>query len=321
MLRGRRRRGRDAMSDASGFFDLQVNGYAGVDFNDDAATADDVSRACDAMRRDEVSQALATIITADPEAMARRIARIAAARAGDALVRDVVAGIHVEGPFISSEAGYVGAHPAEHARPASLEAAQRLIDAGQGLVRLATLAPERDPDGAVTRWLAAQGVRVSAGHSNASLDQLRQAIDVGLTMFTHLGNGCPLLMHRHDNVIQRVLSLAKHLWVCFIADGVHVPFVALRNYLTIVGEQRAIVVSDAIAAAGKGPGVYRLAGQEVVVDEQLATWSADRSHLVGSACTLKQMAANLRDELGLSPAAIESLTSRNPRLAIGSASR
>ncbi len=258
---------------AGGYFDLQVNGYAGVDFNSDALTVDEAHRACAAMRADGVDQALATVITADLDQMARRIARIAAARTADPVVAECLAGIHVEGPFLSSEAGYVGADPAAHAQPASLDAAKRLLDAGGGAVRLVTLAPERDPDGAVTRWLVAQGVRVSAGHCNPSVDQLRRAIDAGLSMFTHLGNGCPLMLHRHDNVIQRVLSLADRLCVTFIADGVHVPFPALKNYLAVVGPERAIVVSDAIAAAGMGPGVYHLAGQEIVVDEQLATWS------------------------------------------------
>jgi N-acetylglucosamine-6-phosphate deacetylase len=271
------------------------------------------------MRADGVDRALATLITADLDVMERRLQQIAVGRAADPLVADVIAGIHVEGPFISDEAGYVGAHPAAAARPASLEAAKRLLDAGEGLVRLVTLAPERDPAGTVTRWLVVKGVRVSAGHCNPTLDQLKRAIDAGLSMFTHLGNGCPLVMHRHDNVIQRVLSMSDRLWVTFIADGVHVPFHALKNYLAVVGPERAIIVSDATAAAGMGPGVYELAGQKVVVDEQLATWSADRSHLVGSACTMKQMAANLRRELGLGAIEVARLTSENPRRAIGGA--
>ncbi|MCC6494115.1 MAG: N-acetylglucosamine-6-phosphate deacetylase, partial [Pirellulales bacterium] len=161
-----------------------------------------------------------------------------------------------------------------------------------------------------------QGVCVSAGHCNPTIDELSAAIDAGLSMFTHLGNGCPLAMHRHDNIIQRVLSVADRLWISFIADGVHIPFFALANYLRVVGLQRAIVVSDAVAAAGMGPGVYRLAGQEVEVDEHLATWAADRSHLVGSACTLEQMAANLRGPLALSEDEVLRLTSENPRAAV-----
>jgi N-acetylglucosamine-6-phosphate deacetylase len=228
----------------------------------------------------------------------------------------MIAGIHIEGPFISAEPGYVGAHPAKATRPATRDAASKLLSAADGLVRLITLAPEQDADGGVTRWLVEQGVCVSAGHCNPTLDELERAIDAGLSMFTHLGNGCPLLLNRHDNVVQRVLSLAERLWICFIADGVHVPFVALRNYLKIAGPQRAIIVTDAIAAAGMGPGVYTLAGQEVVVDERLATWSADKSHLVGSACTMMQAVSNLQDELSIASHAIVQMTVENPRAAL-----
>ena len=109
--------------------------------------------------------------------------------------------------------------------------------------------------------LAGAGVVVSAGHCDPSLDQLRAAIDAGLSMFTHLGNGCPMQLHRHDNVIQRALLACRRPplpWVSFIADGAHVPFFALRNYLKVVGFDRAIVVTDAIAPAGLGPGRYTL---------------------------------------------------------------
>ena len=85
---------------------------------------------------------------------------------------------------------------------------KRLLDAAGGLTKVVTLAPERDPGFRVTRMLARKNVIVSAGHSDASVDQLQAAIDAGLAMFTHLGNGCPMQMHRHDNIIQRVLSLS-----------------------------------------------------------------------------------------------------------------
>jgi N-acetylglucosamine-6-phosphate deacetylase len=303
------------MAAAPGFgkyVDLQVNGYAGVDFNSDELTGEALHEACQRLRADGVAQILATIITDDLDAMRRRLSKLAKLRQADSLASDVIAGLHVEGPFISGESGYFGAHPAQAVRPASRDAAAQLLEAGDGLVRLMTLAPERDPAGEVTRWLADQRVIVSAGHCNPSLDQLERSIDAGLSMFTHLGNGCPLQMHRHDNIIQRVLSLAGRLWVCFIADGVHVPFVALRNYLRLVGPERAIVVSDAVAAAGQGPGRYTLAGQEVIVDDQLATWAADKSHLVGSACTMSHAVGNLQRDLMLSPAFIEQVTVTNP---------
>lgn len=304
------------LPDGPAYFDLQVNGYAGVDFNGDRLSGVELEAACQAMRADGVAQFLATIITDDLAVMAARAQRLVNATAASEIAASMVAGIHFEGPFISREPGYVGAHPPQAARAATIDAAAQLTDSASGLLRLVTLAPEQDADGRVTAWLADQGVTVSAGHCNPSLEQLRRSIDAGLSMFTHLGNGCPLLMHRHDNVIQRVLSLADKIWICFIADGVHIPFVALQNYLRLVGPERTIIVSDAISAAGKGPGVYTLAGHHVVVDEQLATWAADRSHLVGSACTLRQMAENLRTKLSLSDETIHQLTVDNPRAAL-----
>ena len=306
-----------ASDDPANVFDLQVNGYAGVDFNGDDLLAESLHRACERLRADGVGEALATVITDRPNAMTRRLARLAELRAADSLVEQTIVGLHIEGPFISAAPGYVGAHPAAAACDAAPGLAERLLEAGQGLVKLVTLAPERDASGAVTRLLVDRGVVVSAGHCDPTLEELRAAIDAGLSMFTHLGNGCPLLMHRHDNIIQRVLSLADRLWVMFIADGVHVPLVALKNYLRLVGPERAIIVSDAIAAAGMGPGEYQLAGQEVVVDDRLATWAADRSHLIGSACPLRQAVANLTSELGLAAAAVERMVGANPRAAIG----
>ena len=161
-----------------------------------------------------------------------------------------------------------------------------LLDAGYGLTRLVTLAPERNPGLKVTRWLAGQQVLVSAGHCDPSINELHAAIDAGLSLITHLGNGCPLMMCRHDNIIQRVLSLRERLTICFIADGVHVPPAVLGNYLQLAGMDRSIVVSDAIAAARLGPGRYTLGEQSVNVGADLVARSAEGSHFVGSTATM-----------------------------------
>lgn len=298
-----------------GFVDLQVNGYAGVDFNS-PLTVGDLERVCTQLRDDGVASILATVITDDVQRMTQRITELRQARDQSPVVRDVIAGIHIEGPFISPEPGYVGAHPAAAVRPAELLPMQRLVAAGEGLVRIVTLAPEHDDRCHVTKWLTDNRIVVSAGHCNPSLERLRMAIDHGLSMFTHLGNGCPRQLDRHDNIIQRVLSLAKHLWIGFIADGIHVPFPALGNYLAAAGISRAFVVTDAISAAGLGPGCYRLGEREVVVDEQLATWSADGAHLAGAATTMPRAYQNLQEGLGLSAEDAQRLTVDNPTAAI-----
>jgi N-acetylglucosamine-6-phosphate deacetylase len=190
---------------------------------------------------------------------------------------------------------------------------RRLLDAGSGLVKLVTLAPEMDSDMHVTRLLAREGILVSAGHSNASLDELQQGIDAGLRMFTHLGNGCPAELPRHDNIISRVLSLADRLWISFIADGAHIPFFVLRNYLKVTSLEQVVIVTDAIAAAGCGPGVFQLGQRMVSVGEDGVPRSPDDSHLVGSGTIMSRMDHNLRTEVGLSQAQVDLLTRGNPR--------
>src|SRR5580658_9381675 len=194
--------------------DLQVNGFGGIDFNQDSLTADDLHEACAQLASYGVEAILATIITEKIEVMARRVANLARLRLLDPQAQKIIVGFHIEGPFLNAEPGYRGAHPAEVIHPADMDEMRRLLDAAQGLTRIVTLAPEADPGYKVTRMLADQGITVSAGHCNPSLDELRAAIDAGLRMFTHLGNGCPMQLPRHDNIIQRALSQADKLWLC-----------------------------------------------------------------------------------------------------------
>jgi len=301
----------------SGFIDLQVNGYGGVDFNQDDLTAEQLHAACLRLREGGTDTILATIITEHLEKMAARIARIVELRQHDPLAAKLIGGIHVEGPFINPADGYRGAHPADAVRSANVDDMKRLLDAGAGLVRIVTLAPERDPGLATTRMLARQGIVVAAGHCDSTLDELLAAIDAGLSMFTHLGNGCPMRMHRHDNIIQRALSLADRLRISFIADGAHVPFFALRNYLRAAGIDRCIIVSDAVAPAGLGPGRYNLGRWDLHIGEDLVARAPDRSHLIGSAITMRQAAHNLSTSLGLSDSDVDVLCRLNPRRLLG----
>jgi N-acetylglucosamine-6-phosphate deacetylase len=304
------------MSNDDRFFDLQVNGYGGIDFNSDSLTPEQLHLACERLALDGVGGVLATIITDDIESMCRRLEALCRCRNADPLAREIIAGIHIEGPFINETPGYRGAHPADQIIPANLELMRKLLDAAEGLIRLVTLAPERDANLDVTRFLAGRGVVVSAGHTDASLDVLKSAIDAGLSMFTHLGNGCPMLLPRHDNIIQRVLSLSDQLWITFIADGAHVAWPALRNYLRAATLDRSIVVTDAISAAGLGPGRYTLGHWDLLIGEDRVARAPDGSHLVGSAGTMPLSRSNLLEYLKLTEAQVHQLTAENPRRAV-----
>ncbi len=298
------------------FFDLQVNGYAGIDFNSGALTTEEARVACEAMREDGTTGALATVITDSMEGMKGKLRRLVKAREEDEVVRETLAGLHIEGPFLNPAHGFIGAHPRDCARPATVDAMKELLEAAAGLTRIVTLAPEYDEGFATTRFLAGEDIVVSAGHCDPSLDQLRAAIDAGLSMFTHLGNGCPLQLQRHDNIVERVLSLSEDLWICFIGDGVHVPPYALRNYLRAAGIERSLMVTDAISAARAGPGKYTLAGWDLEIGEDMIARSPDGSHFVGSTATMP-LVADVLQEMGIEDEEIADLCCKRPREVIG----
>ncbi|MEQ9455021.1 MAG: hypothetical protein RLN76_10580 [Phycisphaeraceae bacterium] len=298
--------------------DLQVNGYAGIDFNSEALTAEGLHRACELMRQDGVDATLATIITDDLPKMARKLARLVELREQDELIASVITGLHIEGPFISPKDGYRGAHPLDAVREASVQDASALFDAAGGLLRVFTLAPEQDPGGLTTRWLADRRVVVSAGHTNADGQTLDRAIDGGLSMVTHLGNGCPVELPRHDNVIQRLLARADHLLIGFIADGIHVPAFALKNYIAAAGHKRCFIVSDASAPAGMGPGRYSLGRLQLDVKDDLTVRLPGTGQLAGSAMPMRGAIEILRQQVGLSDDAIECMMDTNPRTMISS---
>jgi len=297
----------------SGYFDVQINGYAGVDFNSSTLTLEELRGACLRLEKDHVDGILLTLITDSIASLKSKISNVIKLRNQDPLIRRIVSGLHIEGPFISPVTGFIGAHPVVHAQKTDLAAMDSLLEAGEGLIKLVTLAPEMDPNDQLTRHLANEGILVSAGHSDATRDELQSAIDAGLSMFTHLANGCPMLMNRHDNIISRVLSLADQLWISFIADGAHIPFFVLSNYLKITGLDRVVIVTDAIAAAAAAPGVYQIGGQEVLVGEDGVPRSEEGTHFVGSGATMPQMVQRLQDELLFSRTQIDLVTKENPR--------
>ncbi len=299
-----------------GYIDLQVNGYAGIDFNQNDLAAEDIHEACARLKDDGVKGILATLITADIHEMSARLRRIVHLREQDALVKEIIIGLHIEGPFLSNKPGYGGAHSPALICPANVDKMKLLLDAADGLTRIVTLAPEADENYKVIKMLAREGITVAAGHCDPGLNELNAAIDAGLSMFTHLGNGCPLVLHRHDNIIHRALSLRDKLWLCFIADGIHIPFYVLRNYFDQVGFKKSIIVSDAMAGAGAVPGKYQLNNLQLEVGADRIVREPGKLSFAGSAIDMRLSYKNLISEIGLSEALAKQLTYENPMKSI-----
>jgi N-acetylglucosamine-6-phosphate deacetylase len=271
------------------YFDIQVNGAFGIDFNDSSLTFDQFQMSLSRLRESGVEKLFPTIITDDVDVMCARIRKLVDFKNANTDVMQMVAGIHVEGPFLSPIDGFRGTHPREHIAEANLEDMKRLLEAGQGLIRLVTLSPEHDCEFRTLQYLVSNKVCVFAGHTDASLNCLVKAIDQGLAGFTHLGNGCPLEMHRHDNIIQRVLSLSDQLYISLIGDGVHLPVWLLKSWLKRLPTTKVILTSDSMSAAGMPPGEYLIGGQPILVDADRRTRHRDHQYLAGSASTLQDI--------------------------------
>ena len=293
------------------YIDLQVNGAYGVDFNSDNLTADQFKFACLRLKESGVVGFLPTIITDSLDAMCHRIGAIASFVEDYPDASEVVRGIHIEGPFLSDRKGFYGTHPPQHILVAKEKDAMRLVDAGRGRVRLLTLAPEQDPGSEVTRRLSREGILVFAGHSDASFETLKRALDCGLRGFTHLGNGCVHQVDRQDNIMQRVLALREKLMITMIADGIHLPTWLLKSWLEIIGPDNSIIISDSMSAAGMPAGEYSIGNQHVIVEPSRRTKHRDHGYLAGSASTMADMDVVLTEMLSIESSRREQIMYRN----------
>jgi len=293
------------------YFDLQVNGAFGVDFNADNLDAEMFELACGKLSESGVVGFLPTIITDSIDSMCRRIQNVVRILEAKPELTRLVRGIHVEGPFISDQAGYYGTHPRQHVMRANEQSAMRLLEAGQGQVRLVTLAPEQDPNCQLIQRLSKEQVLVFAGHTDASFELMKRALDHGLVGFTHLGNGCVHQVERQDNIMQRVLALRDRLYITLIADGIHVPRWLLESWLSIIGTERSIIISDSISAAGMPAGEYSIGNQQIVVEPSRRTRHRDHGYLAGSASTMADMDHFLSKNLGTSESTRETIMSNN----------
>ncbi|WP_345752005.1 N-acetylglucosamine-6-phosphate deacetylase [Microbacterium rhizophilus] len=286
-----------------GFVDAHAHGARGVDF---ATVGADPSEAI-AWHAARGSTALvASLATGTLEDTRARLAELAPlVRAG------ALAGLHLEGPFLS--AGRRGAHNPELLRAPARSDIEALLGAGDGTIRMVTLAPELPGADDAIRVLAEAGVRVAIGHTEADADTVARAVDLGASIMTHLFNGMPPLHHRSPGPVGVGLSEAR-VTVELIGDGAHlddrVLDLALRDCAG-----RAMLVSDAMAAAGLGDGAYMLAGSDILVRGGVAT-VAGTDALAGSTSSVSDAVERLLAR-GADPATIAELTSATPARALG----
>ena len=292
-----------------GFVDMHAHGGGGASYTD--ANDSDILRAAMFHRSHGTTTTLASLVTASPADLLTAVYALAdSTRAG------AVAGIHLEGPWLS--AARCGAHdPAQLRDPAPTEI-DALLTAGGGAIRMVTLAPERTgSDDAITRFADA-GVIVAVGHTDATYEQTRHAVELGATVGTHLFNAMRPVHHREPGPAIALLQDAR-VTVELIADGVHVHPAMQRAVIEAAGADRVALVTDATAAAGLGDGEFRLGGMQVDVVEQVARVRGT-STIAGSTATMDQLfrsAAGLGSDRDAALAAAVQMTATTPARALG----
>jgi len=293
-----------------GLVDLQVNGFAGVDFGDPRLTAAAVARAVEAIGKTGVTRFLPTLVSSPLEVFT------ACARTLLSGGHAAIAGLHMEGPYISPEDGFRGAHARAFVRDAEIDDFRRRQDAAGGRIRLLTLAPEVLGALALVEHAVAAGVRVAIGHTAATGVQIADAVRAGATLSTHLGNGCPALLPRHPNVIWEQLG-EDRLLASFIVDGHHLPPATVRAMVRAKTPQRTLLVTDAMAAAGMPPGRYTLGGQEVEKDASGRVAAPGATNLAGSALSLDVAIGNAVRYTGLELQEVVAMASARPAAYLG----
>jgi N-acetylglucosamine-6-phosphate deacetylase len=275
-----------------GLTDLQVNGYAGIDFNDDALTAEALDHALNAMRAANVTTCLPTLITAGEATLKGRLTALDNAVANSRLGPVMVPGFHLEGPFLNPTQGYAGCHPPTAMIQPDPSVLARLTKHLRRPILLLTLAPERPGAIPVIAWARNNGMVVAMGHTAADHAATAQAANAGVTLSTHLGNALPQPQPKFLNPLMAQLA-EDRLHASFIADGIHIPPDVLKVFIRAKTPSRCILVTDATAAAAAPPGLYHFSGMTIDHTADGSVRVPGSATLAGSALTLDQAVRNL----------------------------
>ena len=296
---------------APGFVDLHVHGGGNADFMD--GTAKSVLQVARTHARFGTTRLLATTLTGSREQLdeaIRSIRNFTESPRPDDCAR--IEGIHLEGPYICVHKR--GAQPREYVRDPDVDEWEHWHELSAGLIKQITMAPELPGAPELIDRCIARGVRVSMGHSDATSAEARSAIALGASQVTHVFNAMRPLHHREPGLLGEALTSAE-VFVELIADGVHVDPRIVDLVVRVAGEDRVVLITDAIEGAAMPSGVYRLGGEEVLIASGTAKFS--NGTLAGSVLTMNRAFANVIQFAKVSPQSASRMATANALRQLG----
>jgi N-acetylglucosamine-6-phosphate deacetylase len=282
-----------------GLIDNQINGNTNVDFSGEDLQPGDVTNAAKAIWRDGVTTFLPTLVSNSHENLITNFRILDEALRNDEMLRVSVPGFHLEGPYISPLDGYRGCHQLKFIRKPSLEEFSEYQEAAGGRIIQVTIAPELEGAGEFIRTCNRDGIVLAMGHTNASAKEINEAVENGVRLSTHLGNGCANLIHRHNNPIWPQLA-NDLLTPSVIADGHHLLSEEIRVIYKVKGPENMILTSDIVYLAGMAPGKYKYFGTEVILTEEGRLVDAIHNCLAGASFPIKKGVENVMNFTGCS---------------------
>ncbi|MFA5043567.1 MAG: N-acetylglucosamine-6-phosphate deacetylase [Kiritimatiellia bacterium] len=298
-----------------GFIDIQINGFKGVNFSSSDLTLDQVRMATRELVKAGTTAYCPTVITSSAADYKHTLPIIAAAMR-DKELKPHLLGIHMEGPFISPLEGARGAHPPEHIAKPDVSAFKRFQEWAEGKIVLLTLAPEIEGALGLVRYASENGTVVAMGHHLAGNAVMEEAVRAGARACTHLGNGLPNMINRHQNPLWRQLA-CDDLTGSFVTDGHHLPADFIKVALRAKTAKRFVVVSDAAHLAGLPAGDYDFNGHAAVLAPNGRIAFKGTPYLAGSSATMLQCMNHLASLNLLSEADLWKVGCVNPLRLIG----
>jgi len=299
-----------------GFVDIQINGYAGLDYSNPELDGGHIASIVGALAAKGTFYHCPTIITSPRTTIVNNCATIARAASDDRRIGKALCGIHIEGPFISSEDGPRGAHDPQFIRAPDYDEFHAWQDAARGMIKIVTLAPELPGALRFIERITQDGVVASIGHSAASPDIIQDAVKAGARLSTHLGNGSHGMVPRLKNYLWEQLA-SDELSASIIADGFHLPDAVLKVMARAKGLSRLILISDVAHLAGSPPGIQRWGSMQVEVHPDGHLGLAGTQFLAGAGHLLDRDLAQFVRATGVPVPQAVSLCTDNPRKLLG----